>query len=116
MTGEFIRHIRFGDGQVKEFAPPHIVIAFHTGDVKTFLYPQSVGKYIRFASAFAQQQAQADLEAAEETARAEAVTKQIAIRGMTKGDGPGRSERLGDKKKPASAKRTATRKTKQKED
>lgn len=116
MTGEFIRHIRFGDGQVKEFAPPHIVIAFHTGDVKTFLYPQSVGKFIRFTSDLAQQRAQTDLEKAEENARTEAMMKQIERYGITEGDRQSQSERLRDKKKPASTKRTATRKKKPKED
>ena len=65
MVGEKVTHIRFGRGMVTAFASPRIEITFEDGAVKTFAYPQSVERFIRFEREEAQQRAKRDREQAE---------------------------------------------------
>ena len=79
MDGETVTHIRFGAGRVTAFAPPHIDITFDDGTVKTFVYPQAVGRFIRFTGEAAQRQAQRDREQSEALAREREMAKLAVI-------------------------------------
>lgn len=108
MIGENVSHIRFGAGKVTAFAPPRIEIAFLDGTVKTFAYPQSVGRFLRFAGAEAQARAQRDLEQAEMLARESAMVRLLEDRQRAEEAARQRRELLHDRK-IAAAKRTAGR-------
>ena len=69
MVGEAVAHVRFGKGSVISFEPPRIAIAFDNGMEKTFAYPQSVGKFIRFERDEVQQRAERDRNQAEVVSR-----------------------------------------------
>ena len=65
MIGEAVTHVRFGKGNVISFEPPRLTIAFDNGTEKTFAYPQSVGRFIRFERDEVQQTAERDRNQAE---------------------------------------------------
>ena len=69
MVGERVTHIRFGEGTVTAFAPPHIEITFSDGAVKTFAYPQAVDRFISFDGENAREKARRDREQADVVAR-----------------------------------------------
>ena len=108
MVGETVTHIRFGAGRVTAFAPPHIDITFDDGTVKTFVYPQAVGRFIRFTGEAAQRQAQRDREQSEVLAREREMAKLLADREKAEEAARQRMEQLHEKK-VAAAKRTAAR-------
>ena len=108
MVGERVTHIRFGEGIVTAFAPPHIEIAFGDGAVKTFVYPQAVDRFIRFADGKAQAQAQRDLEQAGVFARADEMARVLANQQRAEAAARQQLEQLHERK-VAAARRTAAR-------
>ena len=108
MVGETVTHIRFGEGRVTAFVPPHIDITFDDGTVKTFVYPQAIGRFIRFTGEAAQRQAQRDWEQAEVLARENELAKMLADRQRAEEAARQRMEQLHERK-VAAAKRTAAR-------
>jgi len=65
MIGEAVTHARFGKGIVISFEPSRLTIAFDNGTEKTFAYPQSVGRFVRFERDEVQQKAERDRNQAE---------------------------------------------------
>ena len=108
MVGERITHIRFGEGIVTAFAPPHIEIAFGDGAVKTFVYPQAVDRFIRFTDGKMQAQAQRDLEQAGVLARENEMARVLANQQRAAAAARQRLEQLHERK-VAAARRTAAR-------
>ena len=108
MVGETVTHIRFGEGRITAFAPPHIEITFNDGTVKTFVYPQAVGRYIRFKGEATQQEAQRDWEQSEVLAREREMAKLLADRQRAEEAARQRTEQIHERK-VAAAKRTAAR-------
>lgn len=108
MIGEEVVHIRFGKGRVKAFELPRIQIAFEDGTTRTFAYPQSVDRFIRFENEAVQQKAQHDREQAEILERENAMAKLLADRQRAEEAAKERMEALHEKK-VASARRTAAR-------
>ena len=108
MVGERVTHIRFGEGTVTAFAPPHIEIAFSDGAVKTFAYPQAVDRYISFDRENAREQARRDREQADIVAREKEMAKMLADRQKAEEAARQRMEQLHEKK-VTEAKRRAAR-------
>ena len=108
MVGERVTHIRFGEGTVTAFAPPHIEIAFSDGAVKTFAYPQAVDRFISFDRENAREQARRDREQADVVAREKEMAKMLADRQKAEEAAQQRMEQL-HKKKVTEAKRRAAR-------
>ena len=108
MVGERVTHIRFGEGTVTAFAPPHIEIAFSDGAVKTFAYPQAVDRLITFDGENAREQARRDREQADVVAREEEMAKMLAERQKAEEAARQRMEQLHEKK-VTEAKRRAAR-------
>lgn len=108
MVGERVTHIRFGEGMVTAFAPPHIEIAFSDGAVKTFAYPQAVDRFISFDRENAREQARRDREQADVVAREKEMAKMLADRQKAEEAAQQRMEQLHEKK-VTEAKRRAAR-------
>lgn len=108
MVGERVTHIRFGEGTVTAFAPPHIEIAFSDGAVKTFAYPQAVDRFISFDKENAREQARRDREQADVVAREKEMAKMLADRQKAEEAAQQRMEQLHEKK-VTEAKRRAAR-------
>lgn len=108
MVGERVTHIRFGEGTVTAFAPPHIEIAFSDGAVKTFAYPQAVDRFISFDRENAREQARRDREQADVVAREKEMAKMLADRQKAEEAAQQRMEQLHEKK-VTEAKRRAAR-------
>ena len=98
MVGERVTHIRFGEGTVTAFAPPHIEIAFSDGAVKTFAYPQAVDRYISFDGETAREKARRDREQADVVAREKEIAKMLADRQKAEEAARQRMEQLHEKK------------------
>ena len=112
MVGEAVTHVRFGRGSVISFEPPRIAVAFDDGVERTFAYPQSVGKFLRFERNEAQQGAEKDRNQAEIIDRELEMTRLQEKRRQAEEADRLRIEALRGKK-AAAAKRTVTmRKTK----
>ena len=60
MLGQAVNHIRYGAGRVTAFEPPRVEVTFDDGAVRTFAYPQAVGRFLRFADEAAQRRAEQD--------------------------------------------------------
>lgn len=101
-------HIRFGEGTVTAFAPPHIEIAFSDGAVKTFAYPQAVDRFITFDGENAREKARRDREQADVVAREKEMAKMLADRQKAEEAAQQRMEQLHEKK-VTEAKRRAAR-------
>lgn len=108
MVGERVTHIRFGEGTVTAFAPPHIEIAFSDGAVKTFAYPQAVDRFISFDRENVREQARRDREQAGVVAREKEMAKMLADRQKAEEAARQRMEQLHEKK-VTEAKRRAAR-------
>ena len=108
MLGERVSHIRFGEGRVTAFDPPRIEITFASGEVKTFAYPRSVERFIRFAGDEARQRALLDREQAEVLERESIEARLAEDRRRAEEAAQKRLEMLHDKK-VAAARRSAER-------
>ena len=108
MVGERVTHIRFGEGTVTAFAPPHIEITFSNGAVKTFAYPQAVDRFISFDGENAREKARRDREQADVVVREKEMTKMLADRQKAEETARQRMEQLHEKK-VTEAKRRAAR-------
>ena len=107
MVGERVTHIRFGEGTVTAFAPPHIEIAFSDGAVKTFAYPQAVDRFISFDRENAREQARRDREQADVVAREKEMAKMLADRQKAEEAAQQRMEQLHEKKVTEAKRRVA---------
>ena len=108
MVGERVTHIRFGEGTVTAFAPPHIEITFSDGAVKTFVYPQAVDRFILFEGENAREKARRDREQADVVVREKEMAKMLADRQKAEEAARQRMEQLHEKK-VTEAKRRAAR-------
>lgn len=112
MVGEVVTHVRFGRGIVTAFTAPRIEIAFDDGAVKTFAYPLSAKRFLRFERREAQERAERDCEQAEVVAREREQAILEEKRRKAEEEALQRIEAQREKK-AAAAKRSATmRKTK----
>ena len=108
MVGEIVAHPRFGSGRVTGFEPPRIEVAFEGGMVKTFAYPQAVGRFLNFEGEAARLQSERDRDRAEADARELAAARLLADRQRAEAAARQRLEQLHDKR-VAAARRTAAR-------
>ena len=107
MIGKVVTHTRYGRGVVTSFQPPRIEIAFDDGTVKTFAYPGSVARFIRFEDEDAQHRAARDL--AREEVLSDRVAEQIR-EGRRRAEADALQLRDAQREKRiATAKRTAAR-------
>ncbi|MBQ8111157.1 MAG: hypothetical protein IJ124_13450 [Clostridia bacterium] len=112
MVGEAVAHVRFGKGSVISFEPPRIVIAFDNGEEKTFAYPQSVGRFIRFERDEVQQRAEQDRSRAEIIGQELEMARLQEKRRQAEEADRLRIESLREKKVAAAKRTAAMRKTK----
>ena len=108
MIGTRATHVRFGPGQITAFAPPRIEISFDSGEVKTFVYPQSAERFLTFEDEAFARQARLDLEQASVLARRSAEAKLLADRQRAEEAARRQLEAIREKK-VAAARRTAAR-------
>ena len=113
MVGEIVTHVRFGRGIVTAFAAPRIEITFDDDDsVRTFAYPLSVNRFLRFERREAQERAKRDCEQAEVIAKEREQTMLEEKRRKAKEDAMRRIEAQREKKTAAAKRSAAMRKTK----
>ena len=112
MVGEAVTHVRFGRGSVVSFEPPRIAIAFDDGNEKTFAYPQSVGRFIRFERDEAQQRAERDRNQAEIVSQELEMARLQEKRRQAEEADRLRVETLREKKAAAAKRTAAMRRTK----
>jgi len=112
MVGEVVTHVRFGKGNVISFEPPRLTIAFDNGTEKTFAYPQSVGRFIRFERDEIQQKAERDRNQAEIVSQELEMARLQEKRRQAEEADRLRVEALRDKKVAAARRSAAMRKTK----
>lgn len=112
MVGEVVTHVRFGRGIVTAFTAPRIEIAFDDGAVKTFAYPLSAKRFLRFERTEAQRQAERDCEQAEVIAREREQAMLEEKRRKAEEEAVRRIEAQREKKAAAAKRSAAMRKTK----
>lgn len=108
MVGEAVSHVRYGRGRVTAFAPPRIEITFDDGTARTFAYPQSVGRFIRFEDEAADRRAGQDRERAEVLDGEQTMARILAERQRAEETAQQRLEALREKR-IASARRNMAR-------
>ena len=108
MLGEYVAHVRFGEGRVTAYAPPRIEVTFEDGTVRTFAYPQAVERFLCFRETSVQARAVRDLEQSEATARQRSLEQLLVRRQKAEEDALRRLEAMREKK-VATARRTAAR-------
>lgn len=83
MVGKIVQHSRYGQGVIREYKDPYMMICFEDVQIeKRFAYPLVFDRFLRFEDPEAQAQAEADISAVreEEDRKAQAHTLVIKQR------------------------------------